>query len=90
MRALTPEQYAAQQAAYAPLEERVRGLDKPTVMVMIDGESAHVQIHVPGTEEVEQLRLTGQKALWALSLYLAELDRMLQAAQAEKTADANS
>lgn len=87
--ALTPEQYAARQQAYAKLAELVRGVDQPTVVIVLDGEQAHIEIRVPGTEELEQMKQLGQKAYWALTLYLEEIDRMLRAAEAEKTADAS-
>ena len=73
--------------AYALLERLTDELGLPAVMVVIDHghTESHVQINDPGTEDLAELKLLGQKALYALSLYIARIDEMLAAQAAAQS-----
>ncbi len=70
------------QRAYAAMNRLTEDVQSPAVLILIDGENveSHVQISDPTTEDLAQLKLVGQKALYALSLYLNQIDGLIAAA----------
>jgi hypothetical protein len=91
---MTPDAYHAREAVYGKLAELSDALKKPLVAVVLDGEEAHVHIEVPATQDVRDLILAGQKAYWALTLYLQQLGELAQreaaAGEARNSADGAS
>lgn len=83
---MTPSEYEEREKAYQQMAALVQGVDKPTVVIALHGPDAHVHIQVPGTDDLAELKLAGQKAYYALTLYLAELD-VLIARQGMRKAD---
>jgi hypothetical protein len=74
--------------AYAALQRLSDEVQAPAVAIIVDAErnQSHVQISAPGVDDLEALKLLGQKALYALSLYLGQLDEQLAAAGQPQTA----
>lgn len=74
--------------AYAAMARLTADVKVPAVLILIDpGQlESHVQISDPSTEELRDLKITGQKALNALSLYLEQIDVLIEADQGAQTA----
>lgn len=69
-----------QQRAYRAMERLTEDLQKPAVVIVVAGDESHVQINDPTSERLEDLKLIGQKSLYALSLYLQRIDHAIEIA----------
>ena len=74
--------------AYAALERLSAEVQAPAVVIVVDAAhtESHVQISAPGVDDLEALKLLGQKALYALNLYLMQIDDQLAAAHGPQSA----
>lgn len=73
--------------AYAALTRLAEEVQAPAVVIVVDAAhtESHVQISAPGVDDLAELKLIGQKALYALTLYLGQIDDQL-AGSADRTA----
>lgn len=81
--AISLAEHAHREAMYEAMAKLLGPLEQRAVLIVFDPGTieAHVMVHDPGTEEAQKVLLTGQQALYALSLYTMRLEADLAAAQ---------